>query len=55
VPRSKNAWRYISTPPIRLYGVVLRKKKHSDNFTDGIADWIVSNVPSFYALGVKSA
>jgi hypothetical protein len=23
VPRSKNAWSYISTPPIRLHGVVL--------------------------------
>jgi len=23
VPRSKNAWSYIYTPPIRLHGVVL--------------------------------
>jgi len=23
VPRSKNAWNYTSTPPIRLHGVVL--------------------------------
>jgi hypothetical protein len=25
VPRSKNEWRYTSTPPIRLHGVVLSK------------------------------
>jgi len=27
VPRSKNAWNYTSTPPIRLHGVVLSYKK----------------------------
>jgi len=27
VPRSKNAWSYTSTPPIRLHGVVLSLKK----------------------------
>jgi len=32
VPRSKNAWSYSSTPPIRLHGVVLSKKKHRGNF-----------------------
>jgi len=32
VPRSKNAWSYISTPPIHLHGMVLGyKKKHRDN------------------------
>jgi hypothetical protein len=30
----KNAWSYISTPPIRLYGVVLSyKEQNRDNFT----------------------
>jgi hypothetical protein len=30
----KNAWSYISTPPICLHGVVLSlKKKHRNNFT----------------------
>jgi hypothetical protein len=33
VPRTKNAWSYTSTPPIRLNGVVLSLKKHKDNFT----------------------
>jgi hypothetical protein len=33
VPRSDNACRYTSNPPIRLHGVVLIKKKHRDNFT----------------------
>jgi len=34
VPRSKDAWRYTSIPPIRLHGVVLDlKKKHEDNFS----------------------
>jgi hypothetical protein len=28
VPRSKNAWRYTSTPPIRLHYVVLSYKNH---------------------------
>jgi hypothetical protein len=32
VPRSKNVWSYISTPPIRLHGVVFSKKKPRDNF-----------------------
>jgi hypothetical protein len=26
----KNLWRYTSTPPIRLHGVLLSKKKHRD-------------------------
>jgi hypothetical protein len=29
----KIAWSYTSTPPIRLHGVVLTRKKHVDNFT----------------------
>jgi hypothetical protein len=33
VPGSKNEWNYTSTPPIRLHGVVLTKKKHRDKFT----------------------
>jgi hypothetical protein len=33
VPMSKNAWSYTSTPPKRLYGVVLSWEKHRDNFT----------------------
>jgi hypothetical protein len=33
VPRSKNEWSYISTPPIRLHGVVLSWEEHRDNFT----------------------
>jgi hypothetical protein len=28
----KNAWSYTSTPPIRLYGVVLSLKKYRNNF-----------------------
>jgi hypothetical protein len=32
VPRSKNAWSYTSTPPIRLHGVVLCLEKQRDNF-----------------------
>jgi len=33
VPRSENTWRYSSTPPIRLHGVVPGLKKHRENFT----------------------
>jgi hypothetical protein len=32
VLRSKNVWRYTSTPPIRLHGVIAQLK-HRDNFT----------------------
>jgi len=32
--RSKNAWIYVCTLPIRLHGVVLSQKEmHRDNFT----------------------
>jgi hypothetical protein len=33
VPRSKNEWSYTFIPPVRLHGVVLIKKDHTDNFT----------------------
>jgi len=32
VPRSKNAWSYTSTPPIRLRGVMLVKKSTGTTF-----------------------
>jgi len=33
VTRSKNAWSYTVTPPVRLHGVVLIKIKHSGDST----------------------
>jgi hypothetical protein len=37
VPRSKNAWSYTSTPPIRLHGVVLSEAQ--DNFMERSPSW----------------
>jgi hypothetical protein len=44
VPRSKNAWSYTSTPPIRLYGVVLIKKAHEIEYSSVNRTMIVTEL-----------
>jgi hypothetical protein len=53
VPRSKNAWRYTSTPPVRFHGVVLNLKKAQGQLYLYVMVYIIPTMAILSFVGIR--